>query len=136
MSESRPLRDRDKLLDEYAWYSKHPPKTKSEDPDPGDPQRTWPVGQLKPNDLGLFDAYGNVWEWCQDRLQERPPQSSVREDVEDAVLTVSDSVSRTRRSGGFPYGAAFMRSANRDSRNDFPNVRRDNVGFRVARTVE
>ncbi len=26
--------------------------------------RTWPVGTLKPNDFGLFDAQGHVHVWC------------------------------------------------------------------------
>ena len=121
------------LLKEYAWYSTNPPKHKGDPSDPRDPQRTWPVGQLKPNDLGLFDVYGNVWEWTQDRVQQYPA-SAIRDDVEDHVLVVSDSDARARRGGGFPYEAAMMRSAERGTKTAFPMLRRDNVGFRVART--
>jgi hypothetical protein len=45
----------EELLKEYAWYSK---TTNDEGVQAG--------GLLKPNDLGLFDMYGNAYEWCQE----------------------------------------------------------------------
>jgi formylglycine-generating enzyme required for sulfatase activity len=125
----------DELLSQYAWYSKSPPKRKEDPISPTDPQRTWPVGQLKPNGFGLFDIYGNVWEWLQDRRQEYPPSMIIVQDLEDTVLIVQDSEARTRRGGSFAYGAEVMRSAHRGFTTYFPMQRRDNVGFRIGRTL-
>ena len=41
------------LLGKYAWYV-----VTSQD-------HAWRCGSLQPNDLGLFDMLGNVFEWCQ-----------------------------------------------------------------------
>jgi len=114
----------DELLREYAWYTGN---TFAE--------RSWPVGQLKPNDLGLFDVYGNVWEWIQDPWEPYPTDSlsSIREDTESVTRIVSARHKRPRRGGSFAYEASYLRSAHRGSY--IPDERRDNVGFRIARTI-
>jgi formylglycine-generating enzyme required for sulfatase activity len=131
---SRFFGEAEEALGDYAWFARHPQRSKDDPVDPTDPQRTNRVGSLKPNPLGLFDIYGNVWEWTQDRV-ERFQTADVTEDREDSVLRVSARDARTRRGGSFPYGAAFQRSATRGPVTSFPATRRDNVGFRIARTV-
>lgn len=131
---SRFFGDSEETLGDYAVFARHPPRAKDDPVDPTDPQRTQRVGALKPNPLGLFDVYGNVWEWTQDRV-ERFQTADVREDREDTMLRVSDGDARTRRGGAFPYGAAFARSAARGPVTSLPANRRDNLGFRIARTV-
>ena len=132
---SRFYGDAEELLEEYAVYAKNPPKRKGDPNDPNDPQRTARVGQLKPNDLGVFDIYGNVWEWIHDRRVEYPANIGHRLDVEDKVLVVDDQQWRMRRGGSFTYDASVMRSAHRGRPDGYlPNERRDSVGFRIGRT--
>jgi eukaryotic-like serine/threonine-protein kinase len=71
------------LLDRYAWFI-----INSQD-------RSWPVGLLKPNGLGLFDMHGNAQEWCHGLLESKS---------NDAVeVVVTNQEPRPIRSGGF-YG--------------------------------
>jgi formylglycine-generating enzyme required for sulfatase activity len=111
-------------LHQYAWYDANTNR-----------ERAYPVGQLLPNPWGLFDMLGNVWEWTLDRRQPYPDNNSVTEDVEDGLLRVSNEVARTRRGGSFAYAWFTTRSAHRSDTTYFPNQTRDNVGFRVARTM-
>lgn len=121
-------------LGDYAWFSRNPPRARGQAADPNDPQRTSRVAMLKPNAFGLFDMYGNVWEWTQDRVQ-RFQTGDVQVDEEDTILQVLDRDARTRRGGAFSYEAAMARSASRGPVTSLPTNRRDNLGFRIARTV-
>lgn len=112
------------LLPRYAWYDGNTRR-----------ERIYPVAQLLPNQWGIYDMLGNVWEWTLDRRHEYPNDPGTTEDVEDSVLQVSNDVARTRRGGSFAYEWFTTRSAHRGDVTYFPNQTRDGVGFRVARTM-
>ena len=90
-------------------------------------QKTHPVGQKKPNDWGLYDMHGNLWEWCQDWYEKNYPTGHVT----DPKGPSSSSAGRVFRGGGWRYSAGVCRSASRRRGN--PDYRHASVGFRVAR---
>jgi formylglycine-generating enzyme required for sulfatase activity/tetratricopeptide (TPR) repeat protein len=95
--------------------------------------RTWPVGRKLPNDFGLFDTYGNVFQWCQERYLTYPASRSGQpvEDVEDNAA-VTGTVNRVLRGGSFLTPPADIRSAARFSNQ--PTSSHPTHGFRLART--
>jgi formylglycine-generating enzyme required for sulfatase activity len=88
-----------------------------------------PVGQLKPNDLGLFDMHGNVWKWCQDQYREPQDRGKNMDDKEDMEY-IKDKDSRVLRGGSWLNNARGCRAA--DLNVYPPGDRNSNVGFRVA----
>jgi serine/threonine protein kinase/formylglycine-generating enzyme required for sulfatase activity len=113
----------EELLPKYAWYTKN------------SKERTWPVGSLKPNDLGLFDVLGNVFTWCQESYYKEYPkgkQGKVSEDREDDLVILNTSIGVLRGSS-FVTQPSIGRSANR--LNLVRSTRSYSVGFRPARTL-
>jgi formylglycine-generating enzyme required for sulfatase activity len=104
------------LLDRYAWYLKNS----------GDPPRMQPCGRVLPNDLGLFDMQGNVFEWCQDRYSDKPGGKKPSND------DIIDDDVRVLRGGSFYYRPALLRSAFRFRLE--PANRLGGSGFRLAMT--
>lgn len=100
--------DNTQNLAEYAWFG-------------GDSLHR--VAQKRPNDWGLFDLHGNVWEWCQDRWGEYPPTAQ----VDPPGIDWGDR--RVLRGGGFRSREEECRCHHRHS--DLPKHGRHDYGFRV-----
>ncbi len=101
-------------LAELAWYRENSGR------------ETHPVKGKAPNDWGLYDMLGNVWEWCDDgrRAYDGAP-------VTDPAGSQQTGSSRALRGGSWNASARGVRAAGRVAVT--PDDRDDNIGFRCAR---
>lgn len=99
-------------IDNVAWY----------DGNSGD--KTHPVAMKSPNELGIYDMSGNVWEWCADWYGD---YSSGRQTNPKGPYGGSY---RVIRGGSWFICARGCRSSFRF--NSFPSSRLDYLGLRLA----
>lgn len=86
------------------------------------------VGLLHPNELGIHDMSGNVWEWCEDNWSGNYEGAPA-----DGSAWISWRKSRVRRGGSNASDTIDCRLASRRSHGQ--NTTSKNVGFRLAITL-
>jgi len=106
-------------IDEVAWYAKNAER------------KSHPVAQKKPNELGLFDMTGNLWEFCQDTMSRTAYTKDPR--INPIIGKADDFTTKAMkviRGGGYEFNANESQVFRRDGATN--NVRMPDIGFRLA----
>ncbi len=101
---------------DYAWYSGNANG------------KVHPVGQKKPNGLGLYDMSGNVWEWVQDWYDKHYYKDGPKNNPPGP----SSGMSHVFRGGSWSRNAMFVTTSVRSRIT--PGCSLDYYGFRLAMT--
>jgi formylglycine-generating enzyme required for sulfatase activity len=109
--------DNEKRRGEYAWY------------DSNSNSQTHEVGQKKPNEWGIYDMHGNVWEWCEDYWVNNY-KNTPTDGTANILQNAESQARRVLRGGSWLNYSAFCRSANRLNVN--PGNDYNDYGFRVV----
>ena len=99
-------------IDNVAWYEDN------------SGEKTHPVATKLPNELGIYDMTGNVWEWCSDWYGD---YSSVAQTNPKGPY---DGSCRVNRGGSWDFNARSCRSSFRYD--DSPGGRSSGFGLRLS----
>ena len=99
-------------LDEVAWYSGN------------SNHRTHSVANLSPNELGIYDMSGNVWEWCNDWY------GNYSSEAQTNPLGLSQGEYRVCRGGCWNFDAQYWSATDRGAY--LPDNAYNTIGFRLA----
>jgi formylglycine-generating enzyme len=87
------------------------------------------VGTKLPNELGIYDMSGNVWEWCWDWYNKDYYKAEDGKNPKGPVMGERKCV----RGGSWDSKLNYMRPSNRIS--TIPSKTHEFYGFRVARSI-
>ena len=99
-------------IDNVAWF------------DCNSGRKTHFVATKSPNELGIYDMSGNVWEWCSDWYDKYSSGAQANPKGPES------GSGRVSRGGGWFSLARLCRSSNRGS--SYPALRYDDLGLRLA----
>jgi formylglycine-generating enzyme required for sulfatase activity len=88
--------------------------------------QTHPVAQKKPNELGLYDMSGNVYEWCSDWYGNAS--------VSSGTPWPTSGLYRVYRGGSWGDYDTSLRTTHRNSYK--PDLKRSYTGFRIAHSIK